>query len=80
MKLYSKQGNQTSSFISGLGIQSSEAKVTHKQKQVTNGNKRSRMEAKKEQVFNIATGFEKRDANKKARQSKYEFLRNRKKK
>ena len=80
MKLYSKQGEQTSSFISGLGIQSSEAKIEHKQKQITNGSKRSRIEDKKDHVFNVATSFEKRNANKKARQSKYEFLRNRKKK
>ena len=78
MKLYSKQGNQTSSFISGLGIQSSEAKVTHKQKQITNGSKRSRMEAKKDHVFNVATSFEKRDANNAARQKKFELLRRKK--
>ncbi len=80
MKLYSKQGNETSAFISGLGIKSSEAKVTHKQKQVMNGNKRSRMQSNTDHVFNVAVSFEKREANKKARQSKYEFLRNRKKK
>jgi hypothetical protein len=78
MKLYSKQGNQTSSFISGLGIQSSEAKVTHKQKQITNGSKRSRIEDKKNIVFNIATSFEKREANQKARQKKFELLRRKK--
>jgi hypothetical protein len=78
MKLYSKQGNQTSSFISGLGIQSSEAKVTHKQKQITNGSKRSRIEDKKDHVFNIATSFEKREANQKARQKKFELLRRKK--
>lgn len=78
MKLYSKQGNQTSSFISGLGIQSSEAKVTHKQKQITNGSKRSRIEDKKNIVFNIATSFEKRDANKEARKKKLELLRRKK--
>ena len=78
MKLYSKQGNQTSSFISGLGIQSSEAKVTHKQKTITNGSKRSRIEDKKDHVFNIATGFEKREANQKARQKKFELLRRKK--
>jgi hypothetical protein len=78
MKLYSKQGEQKSTFISGLGIQSSEAKVTHKQKQITNGSKRSRMEAKKDHVFNIATNFEKRDANQKARQKKFELLRRKK--
>jgi hypothetical protein len=78
MKLYSKQGNETSSFISGLGIQSSEAKVTHKQKQITNGSKRSRIEDKKDHVFNIATSFEKREANQKARQKKFELLRRKK--
>jgi hypothetical protein len=80
MKLYSKQGNYSSSLINGIGIQSSEAKIEHKQKQITNGSKRSRIEDKKDHVFNVATSFEKRNANKKARQSKYEFLRNRKKK
>ncbi len=79
MKLYSKQGSFSSSLISGLGIQSSEAKVTHKQKQITNGNKRSRMQSNTDHVFNVAVSFEKRDANKKARQSKYEYLRKRKK-
>ena len=78
MKLYSKQGNQTSSFISGLGIQSSEAKVTHKQKTITNGSKRSRIEDKKDHVFNVATSFEKREANQKARQKKFELSRRKK--
>jgi hypothetical protein len=78
MKLYSKQGNETSSFISGLGIKSSEAKVTHKQKQITNGSKRSRIEDKKDHVFNIATNFEKREANQKARQKKFELSRRKK--
>lgn len=78
MKLYSKQGNETSAFISGLGIKSSEAKVTHKQKQITNGSKRSRIEDKKDRVFNIATNFEKREANQKARQKKFELLRRKK--
>lgn len=78
MKLYSKQGNYTNPLINGIGIQSIEAKVTHKQKQITNGSKRSRMEAKKEHVFNIATSFEKREANQKARQKKFELLRRKK--
>jgi hypothetical protein len=78
MKLYSKQGSFSSSLISGLGIQSSEAKVTHKQKQITNGSKRSRIEDKKNIVFNIATSFEKREANQKARQKKFELLRRKK--
>ena len=78
MKLYSKQGSFSSSLISGLGIQSSEAKVTHKQKQITNGSKRSRIENKKDHVFNIATNFEKREANQKARQKKFELLRRKK--
>jgi hypothetical protein len=78
MKLYSKKGSFSSSLISGLGIQSSEAKVTHKQKQITNGSKRSRIEDKKDHVFNIATGFEKREANQKARQKKFELLRRKK--
>jgi hypothetical protein len=78
MKLYSKQGNYSSSLIAGLGIQSSEVKVTHKQKQITNGSKRSRIEDKKDHVFNIATGFEKREANQKARQKKFELLRRKK--
>ena len=78
MKLYSKQGNETSAFISGLGIKSSEAKVTHKQKQITNGSKRSRIEDKKDHVFNIATNFEKREANQKARQKKFELSRRKK--
>ena len=78
MKLYSKKGTFTHELISGIGITSSEAKVTHKQKQVTNGNKRSRMESKKEHVFNIAASFEKRDANKVARQKKFELLRRKK--
>ena len=80
MKLYSKKGEFTHELISGIGITSSEAKVTHKQKQIMNGNKRSRMQSNTDHVFNVAVSFEKRDANKKARQSKYEFLRNRKKK
>jgi hypothetical protein len=75
MKLYSKKGEFTHELISGIGIVSNDAKVTHKQRQVMNGNKRSRMEAKKEHVFNIATSFEKRDANKVARQKKFELLR-----
>jgi hypothetical protein len=78
MKLYSKQGSFSSSLISGLGIQSSEAKVTHKQKQITNGSKRSRIEDKKDHVFNIATNFEKREANQKARQKKFELSRRKK--
>jgi hypothetical protein len=78
MKLYSKQGNETSTFISGLGIKSSEAKVTHKQKQITNGSKRSRIENKKDGVFNSFTSFEKRDANKEARKKKLELLRRKK--
>jgi hypothetical protein len=78
MKLYSKQGSFSSSLISGLGIQSSEAKVTHKQKQITNGSKRSRIEDKKDHVFNVATSFEKREANQKARQKKFELLRRKK--
>jgi hypothetical protein len=78
MKLYSKQGSFSSSLISGLGIQSSEAKVTHKQKQITNGSKRSRIEDKKDGVFNSFTSFEKRDANKEARQKKLELLRRKK--
>lgn len=78
MKLYSKKGNYSSSFISGLGIKSSEAKIEHKQKQITNGSKRSRIEDKKNIVFNIATSFEKREANQKARQKKFELLRRKK--
>ena len=78
MKLYSKQGSFSSSLISGLGIQSSEAKVTHKQKQITNGSKRSRIENKKDGVFNSFTSFEKRDANKEARKKKLELLRRKK--
>jgi hypothetical protein len=78
MKLYSKQGNETSSLIAGLGIKSSEAKVTHKQKQITNGSKRSRMQAKTEHAFNVATSFEKREANQKARQKKFELSRRKK--
>jgi hypothetical protein len=78
MKLYSKQGNYTSQLINGIGIVSSEAKIEHKQKQITNGSRRSRMEAKKEHVFNVATSFEKRDANKQARQKKLELLRRKK--
>jgi hypothetical protein len=74
MKLYSKQGNYTSSLISGLGIQSTEAKVAHKQKQITNGSKRSRIE----DIFNSFTSFEKRDANKEARKKKLELLRRKK--
>lgn len=80
MKLYSKKGEFVHELITGLNLQISEAEIIHKQKQITNGSKRARMEAKKEQAFNIATSFEKRDTNKKARQSKYQFLRNRKKK
>ena len=75
MKLYSKKGEFSHELISGIGINSSEAKVNHKQKQITNGSKRTRIEAKKENVFNIATGFEKRDANKEARKKKFELLR-----
>ena len=78
MKLYSKKGSFSSSLISGLGIQSSEAKVTHKQKQITNGSKRSRIEDKKDHVFNVATSFEKREANQQARQKKFELLRRKK--
>jgi hypothetical protein len=78
MKLYSKQGNYTSTLISGLGIQSSEAKIEHKQKQSTNGSKRSRMESKKDGVFNSFTSFEKRDANNEARKKKFELLRRKK--
>lgn len=79
MKLYTKKGEIVHELITGLNLQISEAEIIHKQKQITNGNKRSRMEAKKEQVFNTFTKFEKTDANKKARQSKYEYLRKRKK-
>lgn len=75
MKLYSKKGTFTHELISGIGIVSSEAKVTHKQKQVTNGNKRSRMESKKEQVFNIAASFEKRDARNLERKKRRELAR-----
>ena len=78
MKLYSKKGEFSHELISGIGINSSEAKVNHKQKQITNGSKRTRIEAKKENVFNIATSFEKRDANKEARKKKFELLRRKK--
>lgn len=75
MKLYSKKGEFVHELITGLNLQISEAEIIHKQKQVTNGSKRSRMEAKKENVFNIAASFEKRDANKFSRQKKFELLR-----
>lgn len=78
MKLYSKKGEFVHELITGLNLQISEAEIVHKQKQITNGSKRSRMESKKEQVFNVATSFEKRDANKKARQKKFELLRRKK--
>ena len=75
MKLYSKKGEFVHELISGIGIVSSEAKVTHKQKQVMNGNKRARFEAKKEHVFNIATSFEKRDARNLERKKRRELAR-----
>lgn len=78
MKLYSKKGEFVHELITGLNLQISEAEIIHKQKQIMNGNKRARMEAKKEQAFNIAASFEKRDANKIARQKKFELLRRKK--
>ena len=75
MKLYSKKGEFVHELISGIGITSSEAKVTHKQKQVMNGNKRSRMETKKEHIFNVATSFEKRDARNLERKKRRELAR-----
>jgi hypothetical protein len=75
MKLYSKQGEETTFFV-GSGITSTNAKVTHRQKSITNGSKRTRIEDKKEHVFNIATKFESRDKWKKDKKNKREFLRN----
>jgi hypothetical protein len=75
MKLYSKQGEETTFFV-GSGIASTDAKIVHRQKSSTNGSKRTRMEAKKDHVFNIATKFESRDKLKKDKKNKREFLRN----
>ena len=75
MKLYSKKGEIVHELITGLNLQISEAEIIHKQKQVTNGNKRSRMESKKENVFNIATSFEKRDARNLERKKRRELAR-----
>lgn len=75
MKLYSKQGEQTTFFI-GSGITSTDAKIVHRQKSSTNGSKRTRIEDKKENVFNIAKRFESRDKRKQEKKNKREFLRN----
>jgi hypothetical protein len=76
MKLYSKQGEQTTFFV-GSGITSTTAKIVHRQKSSTNGSKRTRIEDKKEHVFNIATKFEAKDKRKNERKMKREFSRNR---
>ena len=76
MKLYSKQGEATTFFV-GSGITSTDAKIVHRQKSSTNGSKRTRIEDKKEHVFNIATKFESRDKWKKDKKMKREFSRNR---
>ena len=76
MKLYSKQGEATTFFV-GSGITSTNAKIVHRQKSSTNGSKRTRIEDKKEHVFNIATKFESRDKWKKDKKLNREFSRNR---
>ena len=78
MKLYSKKGEIVHELITGLNLQISEAEIIHKQKQITNGCKRARMQSKANHVFNVAVSFEKRDANKLARQKKFELLRRKK--
>ncbi len=75
MKLYSKKGEIVHELITGLNLQISEAEIVHKQKQITNGSKRSRMESKKEHVFNIAASFEKRDARNLERKKRRELAR-----
>lgn len=76
MKLYSKQGEQTTFFV-GSGITSTTAKIVHRQKSITNGSKRTRIEDKKDHVFNVATKFESRDKRKQEKKNKREFFRNR---
>lgn len=75
MKLYTKKGEIVHELITGLNLQISEAEIIHKQKQVMNGNRRSRMESKKEQAFNIAASFEKRDARNLERKKRRELAR-----
>lgn len=75
MKLYTRKSEFVHELITGLNLQISEAEIIHKQKQVMNGNKRSRMESKKEQVFNIAASFEKRDARNLERKKRRELAR-----
>lgn len=78
MKLYSKKGEIVHELITGLNLQISEAEIIHKQKQITNGSKRARMEAKKEQAFNVAASFEKRDARNLERKKRRELARRKK--
>lgn len=78
MKLYSKKGEFTHELISGIGITSSEAKIIHKQKQIMNGNKRSRMQSKTDHIFNVAVSFEKRDIRKAERKKRRELARRKK--
>ena len=67
---------QKNSFFVGQGIEKSEVTITHKQKSSeTNGNKRNRIDDKKNYQFALCTSFEKRDARKKNRKLKNEFMR-----
>jgi F0F1-type ATP synthase epsilon subunit len=67
---------QKNAFFVGQGIEKSEVTITHKQrKSETNGNKRNRIEDKKNHQFNLCTSFEKRDARKLKRKLRNEFMR-----
>ena len=78
MKLYTKKGEIVHELITGLNLQISEAEIIHKQKQIMNGNRRARMQSKTEQVFNVATSFEKRDARNLERKKRRELARRKK--
>lgn len=75
MKLYTKKGEIVHELITGLNLQISEAEIIHKQKQVMNGNRRSRMQSKTDHIFNVAVSFEKRDARNLERKKRRELAR-----
>jgi hypothetical protein len=76
MNLYTKIGDNKNNFITGLGISKTEVIVKNKQKNSeTKGNRINRIENKKDYQFNLCTRFEKIEANKKARNKKYELSR-----
>jgi hypothetical protein len=67
---------QKNSFFVGQGIEKNEVTIKHKQRQSeTNGNKKNRIEDKKNYQFALCTSFEKKDARKLNRKLRNEFMR-----